>query len=136
MYPNRPQFLILDMGPRMVQLCEAINEYKLECFDKNSVLSQIVEAASYLPEASNEASDLRDQIILSDLLYTEIGESEPGAAQAVVQKIETIADQIGSATRELTADLAFRRLVEDDYFNYKFHRNVHDQTLVFSRVER
>lgn len=131
-----PQYLVLDMGPNMVELCETIDHFKLENLNKDTVLDQIVESVFFIPEVGNEILDLTDSVTSADFLYTETGESDPGAAVVVAKQIMAVAIQIGEAAYELSRDLTRRRLVENDYFNYKFHRNVHDQTLVFSRFER
>ena len=121
-------FLVMDMGQDMLQLVEMLDNPNLPTFDKDALLDQIVETVCCPTETSQEIASFKQQIMTTDLLYT--------GPMGITEEIAAVTTQIGLAAHELAADISRHGLLQDNYFNYKFHRNVHDQTIVFSRKDR
>lgn len=128
-----PQNLIVDMGEEMITLCGMLENPNLPMIDKDALFDQLVEIVCCPTEAEQEIAAFKKQIFDSDiLLYW--GPVEPD--KETVTNVEKVTAQIGRAAHELSQVIRSHGFVQDNYFNYEFHRNIHDQTLVFSRKER
>lgn len=127
-----PNFLILDMGPQMRHLCGLLESPNIPVIDIHALLGQIVEIVCYPKEAQTEIFNFKADIVATDLLYSGLGEHEPSS----LREMDGIISQIELAAYELLTDIKARGFVRNDFFNYRYKNNFHDQTIVFEKADR
>lgn len=129
---DQPNFLIVDLGPQLMALLRMVRENDMPQMDADAMLDQMVELVFHPGEAEQEIADFKEQIMTTDILYSGPIES----TSRTMENIERLASQLGHACHELIFLINRLGLLQDNVFQYKYHRNLDDRSIIFSKTAR